>query len=97
MARRPVLRFAALLFALAFLLPLAAGGGSCADCLWADPPDCCPPSCCPCCEHGPSVLTVSIGGAPHAGTADMAPGSREDRYPSSPPRDIFHVPKPSLT
>jgi hypothetical protein len=96
MARRSVLRFAALLAALAFLLPLAAIADSCADCLWAVSPDCCPPSCCPCCVHGPSVLTASIWGAVHPQTIDIAPNPHQDPSPSSPPRDIFHVPKPSL-
>jgi hypothetical protein len=96
MTRRPALRFAALLTVLAFLLPLAAMADSCSDCLWADSQECCPPACCPCCVHGPSVLTASAWGAPRPATVDMAPDPHEDRSPSFHPRDVFHVPKPSL-
>ncbi len=89
MTRRSVLRFAALLAATAFLLPLAVVACSCADCLWAG---CCP-DCCPCCVQCPSVLTASVQGSPHPVPADAAPRLLEDRSPTSPPGDIFHVPK----
>lgn len=96
MARRPVLRFAALLAALAFLLPLAAVADSCADCLWAASPECCPPSCCPCCIQGPSTLTAAVWKAPRPAMVAGAPSPQEDRVSSSHPRDVFHVPKSSL-
>lgn len=97
MVGRPALRFAALLAALAFLLPLAAVAQSCGDCLWgADSPACCPPSCCSCCVHSPSDLTASVWSALHSGPADLASSPRQGPYPSSPPGDIFHVPKPAL-
>ena len=97
MVRRPALRFAVLLAALAFLLPLAAMAESCEDCLWgADSPACCPPSCCPCCVHGPSVMTASAWGAVHPVPVVVASHQRQGPYPSSPPGDIFHVPKSSL-
>lgn len=96
MVCRPALRFAALLAVLAFLLPLAAVAESCEDCLWgAGSPACCPPSCCPCCIHGPSVLTASWG-ALHPVSVNLATIPRQDTYPSSPPGEIFHVPKSSL-
>lgn len=97
MVRRPLLRFAVLLAALAFLLPLAAVADSCTDCLGGTGyPDCCPPSCCSCCVHGPSVLIASIWGTPRPVMVDAAPNPHEDPSPSSSPRDIFHVPKLSL-
>ena len=96
MARGSVLRFAGLLAVLAFLLPLAAGADSCSDCLWAASPECCPPSCCSCCIHGLSVLTPVVWGAPRPASVATEPGPQESWYPSSPPRDVFHVPKPSL-
>lgn len=103
MVRRPALRFAALLAALALLLPLAAGAACCESCLWgaaspASPasPACCPPSCCPCCVSGPSILAASAWDAPHSAPVDRVAQPRPDRHPSSPPGDIFHVPKPAL-
>jgi hypothetical protein len=96
MARRRVLRLAALLTVLAFLLPLAAMADSCTECLWAGSQECCPPACCPCCVHGPSVLTILAWGDPRPATVDMALNPREDRAPTFHPRDVFHVPKPSL-
>lgn len=86
---------ALLLAALAFLLPLGAAADSCADCLGGGSPDCCPPSCCPCCVHGPSVLTASVWATPGPAMIDVAPLPQQDPWPSSPPRDIFHVPKPA--
>ena len=96
MVCRPELRFAAVLVALAFLLPIATLADSCPDCLWADSPDCCPPACCPCCVHGPSVLTVAIGSALRAAVVASARSPQEGLDPSIHPRDIFHVPKPAL-
>ena len=96
MVGRRALRLAALLTVLAFLLPLAAMADSCTDCLWAGSQECCPPACCPCCVHGPSVLTALAWGDPRPATVDLALNPREDRAPSFHPRDVFHVPKPSL-
>jgi hypothetical protein len=96
MARRSLLRFAALFAMLAFLLPLAAVAQSCSDCLGSDSPECCPPSCCLCCFHGPSVLTTSIGESRQPGSVDLALGPPNGPSPSSPPRDVFHVPKPAV-
>lgn len=96
MMSRSALRLAALLTVLAFLLPLAALADSCTDCLRAASEECCPPACCSCCAHGPSVLTASIGGAPRRSTVDRTPISRDDRFSAFHPRDVFHVPKPSL-
>lgn len=96
MTRRSVLRCAALLTVLAFLLPLAALADSCADCLRAASEECCPPACCSCCAHGPSVLTASIGGAPRPSTVHTPPMPRPDRFSAFHPRDVFHVPKPVL-
>jgi len=98
MVRRPALRLAVLLAALAFLLPLAAGAACCEDCLWGAGAAavCCPPSCCPCCVHGPSILTASDWGVLHPAPADLPANPRQGPYPSSPPGDIFHVPKSSL-
>lgn len=94
MARHPVLRCAALLVALAaFLLPLAVLADACSDCLWASSPDCCPSSCCACCAHGAPVLAISGGEAPHPVLVDVAANAPADPPPSSPPRDVFHVPK----
>lgn len=96
MPRRSVLRFAWLLAALAFLLPLAAVADTCSDCLWAVSPDCCPPACCSCCVPGLSVLTASAWGALPLETLDLASSPLADRPLSFHPRDVFHVPKPSL-
>jgi hypothetical protein len=96
MTRRSALRCAALLAALAFLLPLAALADPCADCLGAASPDCCAPSCCSCCAHGPSVPAALVWGAPRPVAIAVAPDPREAPYPSRGPRDVFHVPKPAL-
>lgn len=93
MACRPVLRCAAVVAVLAFLLPLGALADSCADCLWAASPDCCPPSCCSCCVHGTFVLIGAACEAPRPALADLASNPPAPPYPSSPARDIFHVPK----
>lgn len=95
MLRGPSLRFWALLAFLAFLLPLGALADSCEDCLWAGSSECCPPSCCPCCVHGPTVLKAMAWGEPGPVRIDSHGDPRADVHPSSDPRDIFHVPKPS--
>lgn len=94
--RRPALRCAALLAALLFLLPVAVLADSCEDCLWASSPECCPPSCCSCCVPGPSGVAASVWPAPHPTMVAVAPVAQDDPHPTVPPRDIFHVPKPSL-
>lgn len=87
------LRLAALLAALALLLPLAAVEASCADCLWEDASqDCCPPSCCPCCVHAPAVTGVERGPALLA-EAGLAGRPAEACTLSPDPRAVFHVPK----
>ena len=96
MVRAPLLRFAVLLAALAFLLPSVAGAAACTDCLDGASPDCCPPSCCSCCVHSPSVLTALIRVALHPAPVDLALSPQQDPSPSFDPRDVFHVPKPSL-
>lgn len=93
MARRSMIRFAALLAALAFLLPLAAVADSCADCLGEESPECCPPSCCLCCLPGSPILTAALWEGRLPEVADLAPSPPNGPSPSSPPRDIFHVPK----
>lgn len=98
MMRRPLLRSAALLVCLAFLLPLAAVADSCADCIQgAASPACCTlPSCCSACAHSPSLLTAATWDTGHPAPSVIAAVPPPDRAPASPPRDIFHVPKPSL-
>jgi hypothetical protein len=96
MARHPLLRFAVLLAALAFLLPSAAGVEACVDCLDEASPDCCPPSCCSCCIHSPSVLAALVRIAPHPAPVDLAQLPQKDPSLSLHPRDIFHVPKSYL-
>jgi len=95
MMRRPVLRSAILLAALAFLLPLVMpmAADSCADCLCGDAPGCCPPSCCSCCTQGTPVLVAAAWAGLRPVTADVAASPREAFDPSSHPPDIFHVPK----
>ena len=93
--RRSVLHLAALLAALALLLPLAALADSCTDCLWADAADCCAPSCCPCCVHGPSTLTGSASGNFGPARTGLAMDPAEGGCLSMSPRDVFHVPKTS--
>ena len=95
MGRRPSLRFLALLAVLAFLVPLAAGAGCCADCLFSVSPDCCPPACCACCGHGPSVAASSAWASlrPVAVARMQVPPAVS--LLSSHTRDVFHVPKPS--
>jgi hypothetical protein len=88
-----VLRFTILLLALAFLLPLAATADSCTDCLYGGVPGCCPPSCCSCCAQGAPAPAAVAWVALRPVTAEAAPSPREAVYPSSHPRDIFHVPK----
>jgi len=92
---RPALRLAALLAALALLLPLAAFEASCADCLWETSQDCCPPSCCPCCVHGPVLAGAALAGA-LLGEAGPACHPEEACTLASNPRAVFHVPKRSL-
>lgn len=90
------LRLAALLAALALLLPLAAEvEASCADCLWEASRDCCPPSCCPCCVHAPAVTGFERGQAllSEAGSTGHPP---EASTLASDPRAVFHVPKRAL-
>jgi hypothetical protein len=94
MAHGPVLRLAALLAAMALLLPLAAFEASCADCLWTAAPDGCSPSCCPCCVHGPALAGARLAEARLA-EAGAAVRPAEARIPSPDPRAVFHVPKPS--
>jgi hypothetical protein len=97
MTLRLLLRCAALLALLAFLLPLAAVADPCVDCLGESSPDCCPPSCCSCCLHGPSpVLTAAALRAPLPAVTARTPGAPADEDPSPHSRDIFHVPKPVL-
>lgn len=96
MARRSVLRFALLLAVLAFLLPLAAVADSCADCLGSDSPECCTPSCCLCCLPGSPVLTAALWEGRQTESVAVVPGPPNGPSPSSPPRDIFHVPKLSF-
>ena len=96
--RRPAYRLAVLLAALAFLLPLAAVAGSCADCLWGAhqaAQDCCAPSCCSCCVHSPSVLTAPVLVALQPAPAAAMPDPQDSSSPSFRSRDVFHVPKPS--
>jgi hypothetical protein len=93
MARRSALLVALLLAALALLAPLAAVADSCPDCATRD---CCPALGCACCLAGSSVLTawpqVDLGLAFTA----LAEDPPADRGLSADPRDVFHVPKPSL-
>lgn len=89
------LRLAALLVALALLLPLAAVEISCADCLWETAQDCCPPSCCPCCVHGPAVAGVRLAEA-RLMEAGLAGRPAEACTLASNPRSVFHVPKPAF-
>lgn len=90
------LRFAALLAALALLLPLgAAVEASCADCLWEAAQDCCPPSCCPCCVHAPALTGVERGQA-LLSEAGLAGRPAEASTLSPDPRAVFHVPKRAL-
>jgi hypothetical protein len=98
MMRRPLLRCAALLVCLAFLLPLGAAADSCEDCLGgAASPACCPlPSCCSACAHSPSLLAAPVWGAERPAPSFIETVAPPDRALSSPPRDIFHVPKPRL-
>ncbi|HET9229283.1 MAG TPA: hypothetical protein VFR31_21570 [Thermoanaerobaculia bacterium] len=86
MARRALV----LIAVLSLLLPLAAE--ACEGCA----PDCCPPSCCSCCLLNPSVLTASGWTASRPAPVELTPALENGPPPSSPPRDIFHVPKPSL-
>ena len=91
--------FAALLAGLALLLPVAALADSCETCLWeaaAGSGDCCPSSCCPCCLHGPSFPIARGSSLLGLLPVDLASVPEHGRYPTSPARDIFHVPKPSL-
>jgi hypothetical protein len=90
-----MLRFAALLAVLAMLLPMAALADSCVDCLWAASSACCPPSCCPCCVQLSPAVRVSLGTAPAPADADLAEWAQERHAPPD-PRDVLHVPKPSL-
>jgi hypothetical protein len=96
MARCSALRLAVLGTVLALLLPLVAVADSCGDCLWLASQDCCLKSCCPCCAHGSFALTaaarVDLGPAWSGLTAEPP----ADRFLSSHPRDVFHIPKPSL-
>jgi hypothetical protein len=46
--------------------------------------------------HGPSVLTTSVGAAAHSAMVGVAPSPQDESSLSFHPRDIFHVPKPSL-
>lgn len=85
MARRALV----LIAILSFLLPLAVE--ACESCS----ADCCPPSCCSCCLT-PSLLTASVWEASRPAPVVLAPSPRQVSYPSSPPRDVFHVPKPAL-
>lgn len=97
MARRPMLRFAALLVAAAFLLPLVvAVAASCEECLWAASPDCCPPSCCLCCAHGGPLRGLAPVVDVELAEAGPAVEPAEDRALPATPCDIFHVPKISL-
>lgn len=92
------LRLAALLAALALLLPLGAlpaVAASCADCLWEAEQDCCPPSCCPCCVHAPAVAGMERGQALLA-EAGLAGRPAEASTLSPDPRAVFHVPKRAL-
>jgi len=93
MPRRPAYRLAVLLAVLAFLLPLAAVAGSCADCLWGAHDDCCAPSCCSCCVHSPSVLTAPVLVALQPAPAAAMQDPQDSSSPSFRSRDIFHVPK----
>lgn len=95
MTRPSVLRFAALLAVLAMLLPMAALADSCADCLRAASSDCCPPACCACCVQLSTALTVSHGADPGLLGESLAEAA-QDRRASPDPRDVLHVPKPSL-
>jgi hypothetical protein len=93
MARRSA--FLALLAVLALALPLAVIADSCADCLWADSPDCCPPFCCSCCVPGAALsgLARVAASLPEAGPAEE-PVERH-ALPAD-PGDVFHVPKSFL-
>jgi hypothetical protein len=93
--RRSVLSLAALLAALALLLPLAALADSCTDCLWASSPECCPPSCCSCCVQGLSALTVAAWEGFSLSQAGLAMDPAEGGGLSMSPRGVFHVPKAS--
>lgn len=90
------LRLAALLAALALLLPLgAAAEASCADCLWEAAQDCCPPSCCPCCVHAPAVAGMERRPVLLA-QAGLTGLPAEACTLSPDPRAVFHVPKRAL-
>lgn len=90
MARRSALLV--LLAVLALALPLAAVADSCADCLWANSPDCCPPFCCSCCVPGAALSGLALAGA---GLREAGPAARpiEARALPAAPGDVFHVPK----
>jgi hypothetical protein len=96
--RRPLLRCAALLVCLAFLLPLAAAADSCAECIESGtaPVSCTLPSCCSACAHKASLLTATAWEALSPTPTVIEVRFQTDRILSSPPRDIFHVPKSSL-
>jgi hypothetical protein len=96
MPRRSPLRLFALLALLAFLLPIAAAAEACEDCLWATSPGCCPPSCCACCLLAPSFSSTVVPADLHPpAEAGPAGDPAENRLISSPPHDVFHVPKPA--
>jgi hypothetical protein len=95
MLRRPPTLVALLLAALAFLAPLAAVADACTDCLGGDSPGCCPPSCCGCCAHAPAGLAATLTGRLQAVPSEAAAVAPVSPSPASPPRDIFHVPKPA--
>lgn len=94
MARRSLLRFAALTALLAVLLPFVAAADACADCLWEASPGCCPPSCCACCLPSPAAPGVSAAAElpPLFETGPAGPPEAAPRLLAS-SRDVFHVPK----
>jgi hypothetical protein len=73
----------------------AVDGDACAD----DGRDChCPPGCtCGCCWHAArTLILVPALAAPLSLVAESAAPTVEEAPPPTDPREIFHVPRPSL-
>lgn len=92
-----MLRFAALLVAVAFVLPLAVAiADSCDECVCAASQDCCPASCWVCCAHGAPFRDLApVNSALRSSGRAGEPVA--NRALTAAPHDVFHVPKISLT
>jgi len=95
MDRRRMIRFSAVMIALAVLLPFAALADACDDCREGGVPGCCPPACslCLCCGASPTEISVSPRVDCDPVTLSRVADPSESACRSFDPRDVFHVPK----